>query len=67
MEELIALCNRYLVGAAAVVFLPEYLRIADTYRLIAYGLVLVLATIFMPRGIVELAGRIRRRRGAAGG
>lgn len=55
------------VGAVAVIFLPEYLRIADTYRLIAYGLVLVLATIFMPRGIVELVGRLwRRRAGKAG-
>lgn len=43
------------VGAVVVVFLPEYLRIAETYRLIAYGLVLVLATIFMPRGIVPVA------------
>jgi len=34
------------------VFLPEYLRFADSFRLIIYGLVLVLATIFMPRGIV---------------
>jgi branched-chain amino acid transport system permease protein len=42
------------VGAIAVVFLPEYLRVAENYRLIAYGLMLVLATIFMPRGIVPL-------------
>ena len=33
------------VGAFTVVFLPEYLRVADTYRLFAYGVVLVLATI----------------------
>lgn len=40
------------IGAFFVVFLPEYLRFADSFRLILYGLVLVLATIFMPRGIV---------------
>ena len=40
------------VGAFTVVFLPEYLRFADSFRLILYGLILVLATIFMPRGIV---------------
>lgn len=40
------------VGAFFVVFLPEYLRIADSYRLILYGLILILATIFMPEGIV---------------
>ena len=50
------------VGAFAVVFLPEYLRVAESYRLIAYGLVLVLATIFMPRGIVPLVGRLFRSR-----
>jgi branched-chain amino acid transport system permease protein len=42
------------VGSFAVVFLPEYLRVAETYRLVIYGLVLVLATIFMPRGLVPL-------------
>ncbi|SLN75080.1 leucine/isoleucine/valine transporter permease subunit [Roseovarius gaetbuli] len=41
-----------IIGAFFVVFLPEYLRFADSFRLILYGLVLVLATIFMPRGIV---------------
>jgi len=40
------------VGAFVVVFLPEYLRFADSFRLILYGLILVLATIYMPRGIV---------------
>ncbi|GAB5512168.1 MAG: branched-chain amino acid ABC transporter permease [Hyphomicrobiales bacterium] len=40
------------IGAFFVVFLPEYLRFADSFRLILYGLVLVLATIFMPHGIV---------------
>ncbi|MCE2660145.1 MAG: branched-chain amino acid ABC transporter permease [Rubrivivax sp.] len=42
------------VGAFAVVFLPEYLRIADEYRLVVYGFILVVATIFMPRGLVPL-------------
>jgi len=45
------------VGAFAVVFLPEYLRVAETYRLVIYGFVLVVATIFMPRGLVPLAGQ----------
>ncbi len=47
------------IGAFFVVFLPEYLRFADSFRLIIYGLVLVLATIFMPRGIVGLASSVR--------
>lgn len=54
------------IGAFFVVLLPEYLRFADSFRLIIYGLVLVLATIFMPRGIVgvatSLADWIKRRR-----
>ena len=54
-----------IIGAFIVVFLPEYLRFADSFRLIIYGLVLVLATIFMPRGIVgvvsDLWARLARR------
>lgn len=42
------------VGAFAVVFLPEYLRVAEDYRLVIYGFILVAATIFMPRGLVPL-------------
>ena len=53
------------IGAFFVVFLPEYLRFADSFRLILYGLVLVLATIFMPRGIVgvttDLLAKWKRR------
>jgi branched-chain amino acid transport system permease protein len=49
------------IGAFFVVFLPEYLRFADSFRLILYGLVLVLATIFMPRGIVGVAGDLWAR------
>ena len=43
------------IGAFFVVMLPEYLRFADSFRLILYGLILVLATIFMPRGIVGVS------------
>jgi branched-chain amino acid transport system permease protein len=51
------------IGAFFVVFLPEYLRFADSFRLILYGLILVLATIFMPRGIVGLARDLGARFG----
>jgi len=43
------------VGAVAVTFLPEYLRIADSYRLVTYGFIMVVATIFLPRGLVPVA------------
>ncbi len=53
------------IGAFLVVFLPELLRFADSFRLILYGLILVLATIFMPIGIVgvckALVGRLSRK------
>ena len=49
-----------IVGSFVVVFLPEYLRIADFFRLIVYGFILILATIFMPRGIVSVVGKLVR-------
>ena len=45
------------VGAFAVVFLPEYLRVAENYRLVIYGFILVATTIFMPRGLVPLVAQ----------
>jgi branched-chain amino acid transport system permease protein len=45
------------LGSFAVVFLPEYLRIADSYRLITYGFILVIATIFLPHGLVPMIRR----------
>lgn len=46
------------IGAFAVVFLPEYLRFADSFRLIVYGFLLVIATIFMPRGIASVLQKL---------
>ena len=54
-----------IIGAFFVVFLPEYLRFADSFRLILYGLVLVLATIFMPRGIVGVTRDLMAKWGRA--
>jgi branched-chain amino acid transport system permease protein len=48
------------LGAFVVVFLPEYLRVADNFRLVSYGLILVLATIFLPRGLVPMGARALR-------
>jgi branched-chain amino acid transport system permease protein len=50
-----------IVGAFAVVFLPEYLRVTETYRLVVYGLILVVATIFLPRGLVPLVSQTSQR------
>jgi branched-chain amino acid transport system permease protein len=40
-----------LIGACLFTWLPEYLRIAETYRLPMFGLLIVLAVLFMPNGI----------------
>lgn len=50
-----------IVGALTVTFLPEVLRFADSFRLITYGLILVVATIFLPRGLVPLVVGLWRR------
>ncbi len=41
-----------IVGAIIVTLLGEMLHFLDAYRLVAYGLILVLVIIFMPQGIV---------------
>jgi branched-chain amino acid transport system permease protein len=50
-----------IVGAVSVTFLPEILRFADSFRLITYGLILVVATIFLPKGLVPLVMGLWRR------
>ena len=54
-----------ILGAGVLAGLEETLRrvFGDGY-LIGYGLVLVLSVLFLPRGIVGLANRLLRRRGA---
>jgi branched-chain amino acid transport system permease protein len=49
------------IGAFAVTFLPEYLRIADSYRLVTYGLILVVATIFLPLGLVPVFSKLLKK------
>lgn len=41
-----------IVGAVVVTILGELLHFLDAFRLVAYGLVLVMVIIFMPQGIV---------------
>jgi len=49
------------VGALVFTFLPELLRMAVFYRMLLYGVILLLAVMFMPRGIVDALQRLRRR------
>lgn len=57
------------VGAVIFTLGPEFLRAGDQYRLLAYGVIIVLLVRFMPDGLwgmaQDLVRRFRRRRGAA--
>ncbi|MBU3737833.1 MAG: branched-chain amino acid ABC transporter permease [Rhodoferax sp.] len=54
------------VGTAVLVALPEVSRPLAEYRMLVYGLLLILVINFMPRGIVDtwLHLRLSRRRGS---
>jgi branched-chain amino acid transport system permease protein len=49
-----------LAGALVFTFVPELLRMASFYRMLVYGVVLLLCVMFMPRGIVVALRRGRR-------
>ncbi|NLW79768.1 MAG: branched-chain amino acid ABC transporter permease [Ruminococcaceae bacterium] len=42
------------IGAFLMIFIPEYLRVADELRLVLYGVFLILIIIFMPKGLVNI-------------
>ena len=46
------------IGAFLATFLPEFLRVDETTRFIAYGLILVVVTIYLPRGLVPAAASL---------
>jgi branched-chain amino acid transport system permease protein len=48
-----------IIGSFLFTFLPEWLRVAEQYRLPIYGLILVLAVLFFPQGIVHELTRLR--------
>lgn len=50
-----------IVGSILVVALPEILRVAETFRFIAYGVLLVLAMIYFPSGLVPTLGALWNR------
>jgi branched-chain amino acid transport system permease protein len=41
-----------IVGAFLITSIPEILRAVAEYRMVTYGAVLIIAIVFMPRGIV---------------
>jgi branched-chain amino acid transport system permease protein len=50
------------VGAGVYVAIPQALRGFDRWQLVVYGLVLLVAIIAMPQGIVGLVATLRSRR-----
>lgn len=52
------------IGAFAFTLLPEYLRIADEYRLIFFGAILVIVMLFFPNGFYEIWTRLSGRKKA---
>ena len=48
------------IGAALLTFLPEWLRFLGDAYLAFFGLMLLAILIFLPTGLVGLAGRLRR-------
>lgn len=61
-----------ILGATFLAVVPEFGREYEKFRLTAYGLVLVLVTVFLPRGLaglvddaVHIIGRLFTRRNAA--
>jgi branched-chain amino acid transport system permease protein len=46
------------IGALIFTALPEYLRVAQLYRLSIFGMILMLAVMFFPQGIVPVSGQL---------
>lgn len=46
-----------IVGAGVMVFLPEFLRIAEEFQPISYAIILILIIIFLPGGILSIPQR----------
>lgn len=56
------------VGAAVLIVVPEYMRDLAEYKMLFFGLLLVAALVFMPRGLAGVAQRLAGlRRPAARG
>jgi len=53
------------VGSLVFTFVPEFLRMAAFYRMLLYGVILLLVVMFMPRGLVHYLQALVRRHGPA--
>ena len=55
-----------IVGTLLFVTIPETLHVAAEYRLLVYGLILILMIIYLPRGIVGGIGSLKRKKSKVG-
>ena len=54
-----------ILGALVLTTLPEYLRFAKDYKLVLFGLTLIVMTAFLPQGVLGGLRRLRDRTAAA--
>jgi branched-chain amino acid transport system permease protein len=56
------------LGAAILTLLPEFLRVFHDFDIVIYGFLLIVMTMFMPRGLIGgfamLAAAFKRKREA---
>ena len=52
------------VGSLVFTFVPEFLRMAAFYRMLLYGIILLLVVMYMPRGLVFYLNALLRGRTA---
>lgn len=52
-----------ILGAVLLTGIPEYLRVAQEWRLVFFGGVVILIAIYLPQGIVPSVGRAMRKFG----
>jgi len=56
-----------IAGALVLILMPEYLRAFSEFRMLAFGVVLVVMMVFRPGGLIPNVRRIYTFRGAANG
>jgi branched-chain amino acid transport system permease protein len=55
-----------IVAAAVLTLLPEFVRVANDYKILIYGALLLLTMRFVPGGLAGLIGNLRRNARGAG-
>ncbi len=45
------------IGSIILTVLPEVLRFSDSFRMIAYGVIVILVLAFLPNGLISLSGK----------